>query len=142
MFRIMLIAAVGTLLIGAAVRGDDKKAAEKLEGTWVATSWKRGEGEVGKDKVDTELTITKDAYEFPKGINRISKNGALKIDAGKGTIDFTPEDGPAKGKTLQGIFKVEGNTLTLCFTSAGNDRPKEFKTSDRNTVLATYDRKK
>jgi uncharacterized protein (TIGR03067 family) len=64
------------------------------------------------------------------------------VDAAKGTIDFTPDDGPAKGKTLPGIFKIEGDKLTICFTSAGNARPKDFKSGDRNVVLATYERKK
>jgi uncharacterized protein (TIGR03067 family) len=144
MFRCSLALVLGALLIAADGRGDEKKDkdAPKLEGTWTATSWKRGEGEVGKDKVDTELVLTKDTYEFPKGINRISKKGAIKVDAAKGTIDFTPDDGPANGKTLLGIYKVDGDTLTLCFTGAGGERPKEFKTADRNTVLATYERKK
>jgi uncharacterized protein (TIGR03067 family) len=122
-------------------KGDAVKKAAPLEGTWVATSWKRGDGEVGKDKVATELKLTKTTYEFPTGINRISKKGAIQLDAAKGTIDFTPEDGPAAGKTLLGLYKVEGDTLTLCFTTAGRDRPKELKSTDRLTVLAKYERK-
>jgi uncharacterized protein (TIGR03067 family) len=138
MFRCAL--ALG--LFAVAARADDKKDAPKIEGTWTATSWKRGPGEIGPDRVNTELKLTKDAYEFPKGINRVSQKGSVKIDAAKGTIDFTPGDGPAKGKTLVGIYKVEGDKLTLCFTGAGGERPKEFKSDDRNTVLATYERKK
>ena len=133
--------AVTILFASTAVLGGDAQKA-KLEGTWLGTSWKRGDGEVPKGKVATELVITKDAYEFPTGINRISKKGTLKIDSAKNTIDFMPEDGFAKGKTLLGIYKVEGDILTLCFTSASLPRPKEFKTADRNTVLATYERKK
>lgn len=121
---------------------DDAKELPRLEGAWTAVSWKRGEAEVGKDKVKTELVFTKDAYEFPVGINRFSKKGAYKIDPAKAAIDFTPADGAAKGKTLLGIYKIENGVLTLCFSSAGNDRPTEFKTGDRNTVLATYERKK
>jgi len=144
MFRCLLGLALCVALTATGSRAEDKKDKEggKLEGTWTATSWKRGEGEVGKDKVDTELVLAKDTYEFPKGINRISKKGAIKVDAAKGTIDFTPEDGPAKGKTLLGIYKVDGDNLTLCFTGTGGERPKEFKSGDRNTVLATYERKK
>src|SRR5262245_2481462 len=143
MSRFIQMIAVGFVSASAGVTVlAAQKDAAKLEGAWVGTSWKRGEGEVPKDKVQTELTIAKDTYEFPKGINRISKKGAIKVDAAKGTIDFTPEDGPSSGRTLQGIYKVDGDTLTLCFTTAGRDRPKEFKTDDRMTVLAKYERKK
>ncbi len=143
MTRCMVVLFSVAALVSTELRADDAdKGIEKLQGTWVATSWRRGDAEIGKDKVATELTITKNAYEFPKGINRISMKGTFKVDSAKGTIDFTPDDGPAKGKTLLGLFKVEGDTLTLCFTSAGRERPKELKSTDRNTVLATYEKKK
>jgi uncharacterized protein (TIGR03067 family) len=132
---------VFSTLVATSLGGDDKKGAAAVQGTWTGTSWRRGDAEVDKDKVKTELVIAKDSFEFPTGINRISKKGALKIDAAKGTIDFMPEDGFAKGKTLLGIYKVEGDKLTLCFSSAGDPRPKEFKTDVRTTVLATYVRK-
>jgi uncharacterized protein (TIGR03067 family) len=130
-----------TVVAQAQDKEKDKNDAKKLEGTWTATSWTRGDGMIGKDDVNTELVIKDGSYEFPKGINRISGKGEFKA-AGKNHIDFTPADGPAKGKTLQGIYKVEGDTLTLCFRSAGQERPTEFKSGDRNTVLATYERKK
>jgi len=143
MLRRLVTLILSIFLTAAVANADDvKKDDDKLQGTWVATSWKRGEAEVGKDLVATELSIKQDTYEFPKGINRISKKGKFKIDAAKGTIDFMPEDGPASGKTLLGVYKVEGDTLKLCFSAAGRDRPKELKTADRSTVLATYEKKK
>jgi uncharacterized protein (TIGR03067 family) len=143
MVRWLSIAVFGIVIAAVdGIAGDDKKGVDKLEGAWIATSWQRGDGKIGKDEVNTLLTITKNEYAFPKGINRISAKGTFKADTTKGTIDFMPEDGPAKGKTLLGIYKVEGDKLTLCFTSAGNARPKEFKSGERNIVLATYERKK
>jgi uncharacterized protein (TIGR03067 family) len=142
MTRCLLTLTAAAVLLAADAGAGDKKGEAKLEGHWIGTSYKRGAGEVAKDKVMTELVITRDAYEFPVGINRISKKGSYKLDAAKGTIDFVPDDGPAKGKTLLGLYKVEGDTLTLCFRSAGMERPTELKTTDKNTVLATYERKK
>ena len=143
MARWLMVLAVGIVAAPAGTSAQDaQKGADKLEGSWTATSWKRGATEIGKDQVATELTIAKSTYEFPQGINRISRKGTFKVDAAKGTIDFTPEDGPASGQTLSGIYKVEGDTLTLCFTTAGRERPKEFKTDDRNVVLAKYEKKK
>ena len=52
MWHYLLGLAVVAVLAPAAVRGADApKETPKLEGTWVATLWKRGAGEVGKDKV-------------------------------------------------------------------------------------------
>jgi uncharacterized protein (TIGR03067 family) len=146
MVRYLLCFAVCVALAVTNSAGQDKKDKDKeggkLEGTWTATSWQRGDREIGRDEVDTVLVLAKGTYEFPEGINRISQKGTIKVDAAKGTIDFTPEDGPAKGKTLLGIYKVDGDKLTLCFTSPGGERPKEFKSGERSTVLATYERKK
>jgi uncharacterized protein (TIGR03067 family) len=135
----MTVAVVSVLTVHA---GDDKKGATPLEGEWTALTWRRGDAEIGKDKVATELVVKKDTYEYPTGINKISKKGTFKVDEKKGTIDFTPDDGPAKGKTLLGIYKVDGDMLTLCFTVAGMARPTELKSGERTTVLATYQRKK
>jgi uncharacterized protein (TIGR03067 family) len=144
MLRSMLAIATGLALTVVDARSADDKndAADKIEGKWVAVSYKRGPREVPKDMIKTELTITKGAYEFPTGINKISMKGTLAVDAAKGTIDFTPGDGPSKGKTLLGIYKVEGDKLTICFGAAGKDRPKEFKTEDPMIVLASYEKKK
>ena len=33
---------------------------------------------------------------------------------------------PAKGVTLKGIYKFEGETLTICYSGIGKERPTEF----------------
>ncbi|HEY1186229.1 MAG TPA: TIGR03067 domain-containing protein [Gemmata sp.] len=46
-------------------------------------------------------------------------------------IDLTETDEKGKRLALYGIYKLEGDTLTICVVESENpaDRPKEFKTS-------------
>lgn len=38
-------------------------------------------------------------------------------------------EGPFKGKTTLGIYKLEGNQFTVCFAPPGKERPTEFSTT-------------
>jgi RNA polymerase sigma-70 factor (ECF subfamily) len=60
-------------------------------------------------------------------------------------IDLTPGEtgGPLKGKTYPGIYKLEGDTLTLCLSiKPGSERPTKFATKDTDWVLDVYKRSK
>ena len=71
--------------------------------------------------------------------------GSMKVDPNKSPahIDFTYEDGPAKGTTLKGIYKIEGDTLTICYGGFGKDRPTEFASKPGSgTILIVQKRAK
>jgi uncharacterized protein (TIGR03067 family) len=57
-------------------------------------------------------------------------NGARKIDPTKNPkeITLTPD---GSNKSLLGIYKLEGDTLTLCF---GEKRPTDFKAKEGPTL--------
>ena len=44
-------------------------------------------------------------------------------------------EGPFKGKTTLGIYKLEGDEFTVCFAPPDKDRPKEFTTKSGTGVL-------
>lgn len=65
-------------------------------------------------KLDGYMTYKMSAADYPR------------------TIDLTPDRGPARGKTLKGIYDLDGNTLKICHVAPTTerpekvDRPKEF----------------
>jgi uncharacterized protein (TIGR03067 family) len=108
-----------------------KKELDKLQGTWkVATFDVDGKPAPQADVKDARFQIKGDKYTFKSA--DYSEEGNLKLDPAKAppTIDLNITEGEDKGKTQLGIYKIEGETFTACFTMAGNkERPKELKST-------------
>lgn len=128
--RNLLLSAVLICLTVALVHAQGDAA--KLEGTWLLT----GAVSDGK-KVPDEL--------FPKfgGKMVLSKDGTyeqsqmgMKLESGKyvtdvskkpATIEYSILEGDDKGKKQMGIFKLDGDMLTIAVGKAGTEmRPKDF----------------
>jgi uncharacterized protein (TIGR03067 family) len=59
------------------------------------------------------------------------------------TIDNRHETGEQTGKMQYGIYKREGDRLTVCVTPRGSpeaDRPKEFATKETTNVVFVFER--
>src|SRR5580765_896517 len=67
-------------------------------------------------------------------------NGAatttIKIDPSKNpkTFDLMTKIGDKELRSQLGIYKLDGNTLTVCQTIGKADRPTEFTSSDRHML--------
>jgi uncharacterized protein (TIGR03067 family) len=86
-----------------------------------------------------KLTIKGEKWMVQFGDNKAGET-TFKIDPSKNpkTIDFTYKS----GSVSHGIYKVEGDTLTLCRATGKAERPTEFKIRDNADVLVVWKRAK
>jgi RNA polymerase sigma factor (sigma-70 family) len=105
---------------------------DKMQGTWAAVSIERGGRKApgGQIKGFT-VAIKGNRLTFnPDTENRAS---TFTLDPSKSPreIDLVPQDGPAKGQTVPGIYELEGDVLKLCGDNReAGERPREFATSE------------
>lgn len=131
------------LLLIAAEADDKGKKEDPVGGTWLVESMLSN----GKPP---RVPINGMSYKFADGkmtlrVPQGERYQTYKTDASEkpAAIDLTAQDGPAKGKTVKGIYEVKGDEMKMCFAAPDADRPKEFVSKEgSNTVLLTLKREK
>lgn len=134
--RVLLSLGLAVGVVGLAAGQDNKTP---LEGTWVIESLVRdGKDESANYKGGKRVnTGTKYTMVPPGGSKAQAAEGGFTVNADKtpATIDMMPGRGQYEGKTLQGIYKVEGDTLTIAFAQTGKDRPTAFESKPGSGVV-------
>jgi uncharacterized protein (TIGR03067 family) len=147
---IMLSMFLCSALVGLLPALDGSSEAASKELARLQGEWTMAALEVNGDKVPPEkfqasrLEIKEDRYIVHTG--RSTHEAKIKIDPAKTpkTMDMTFQDGDNKGDTAEGIYKLDGDTLTICRPRLPpHERPTEFVTkpgSDR--FIVTWKRAK
>jgi uncharacterized protein (TIGR03067 family) len=140
------------LAIGLALATDDKKDGKKpakLEGTYIIVALEKGGERIPAEffdkasEEDRTIKITADKLIATKN----GKEDAItyKIDTSKTPAHITTvEVKDGKTETSYGIYKLEGDSLTICLVDSekAEDRPKEFKSvKGSKAVIMTLKRK-
>ncbi len=134
------------LLCGAGrAWAEEKKDAKSLEGTWkVVSAEENGQPKEGyKDAIVTFHDGTFTVKTADGNTHDVSYK-VMRKGTGPASIDMTAKGGPNDGKTFQGIFEVEGDTLRICRgATPDKERPTEFTgKADAGTTLVTLKREK
>jgi uncharacterized protein (TIGR03067 family) len=137
----MLLEALKVLVAGllalsvAGVAADDKKDkptdAKKILGTWTIESFMEGGQKAKKEAIeDIKVTITAEKITVTQGAKEQEYTYTLDSTQKPRAIDLKN----AKGDTVAGIYKLEGDKLTVCFARRG-DRPAQFESEKGTSVV-------
>ena len=109
--------------------------AKLIEGWWEGVTMDDGRGPTPhRDK-----ELIRDGLLYHSGTLRNEDPGQpIRLDPTKSPKEFDVEWTP--GKFYHGIYRIEGDTLTLCHANPGQPRPTEFAGSGGTTYCGVYKR--
>lgn len=129
MIRLRLVLCGVLLCLGGVTLADDKSSDQaRIQGSWEVVELVDDGRPAPKEVVakwsvkvaGNKMTIVESegSHEVVFKLNPSSKPKGM---------DATPSDGPQKGKTLKGIYEIQGDNLKVCLPSKeGDKRPTEF----------------
>jgi uncharacterized protein (TIGR03067 family) len=119
-------------------------AADKspIDGKWtmetVTRDGKKDDAFTGASRVHEGGKYTMKGAE---GKTLPTSEGTFTVDADKKAFDMKPSGGRYKDKTLLGIYKIDGDMLTIAFAEPGKDRPTKFESKEGNGVVVAVMKK-
>ncbi len=134
LFRYVIVLSGLFLVALDGAGGDGKTDLDRVQGAWKGTNL-----EV-ESKVAPGDFIEKCKYVFKGNVltffeedKQVGKATFVLEPAKKPkAIDITATEGQGKGKTMYGIYRLEGNTLSICI---GEERPNDFRAAGKAGLI-------
>jgi uncharacterized protein (TIGR03067 family) len=141
--RLVALALIGFVLPALA---DDKKEPDlkPFVGGWTIEKAELGGMDITEHLKAMKFDI-REGGKYTAVLGEEKDEGSFTIDPSKSPkeMDITSTGGPNKDKLIKAIYKLDGDTMTVCYELGGGDRPKQFESKkDTKGLLVTYKRKK
>jgi len=128
--------------LGPAFAQPAEDARKTLQGTWTATQAER-DGKSADDVVGHRLSCTGSRFQIQATDGKALHAGTFRADAAPkpAAIDLEHTEGVLKGKAWTGIYRLDGDTLTVCDNAPSLDKPRPVAfEAKRGSVLITFKR--
>lgn len=124
------LGALAALALLAAPESDKKDDLDAIQGTWTMVSFEVNGESVPENVIETgRLEIKKDVYTPKLGEQTQWFTIVLSAEKDPKTFELTARNGANSGGLFKGIYKLDGETLTMCRALTEQDpRPTEFAT--------------
>jgi len=143
----ILIVLTAGLLVAGSPAGDSPGAsgddAAKIQGSWAcAAAIVDGKPLDAKVAGELRLTLTATRYLTERG-DEVLFDSTYRLDPRPKPrhIEMTGTEGDAAGKLALGIYALDGDTLKICYTMPGTERPTAFESKPGSgAFLVTWTR--
>src|SRR5688572_18657105 len=103
---------------------------ERMAGVWTCVSAANDGKPIAEETVKKlRLTVTREGgYKTELG-GQVLFDSTCALDPATAPkqIDMIGTEGENTGRAAQGIYALDGGTLTICYTMPGGQRPTEFQ---------------
>jgi uncharacterized protein (TIGR03067 family) len=130
------------LLVAAEGKDKDGKAEHPFDGVWKVEKLVANGNEIDAAK-GSKFTFK--GSKLTRQAEEQDETYSFKIDPSKkpATVDFVPDQGEQKGKTLKGVYKLQGDELHLALSlDPDAKRPADLPKESDELVLITLKRDK
>lgn len=147
---LVILAVASCVGVAGVLTAGDEAAIQKdrklMAGTWRVLSIERdGKKTTAEQLEKTRSIISADGTAMVQREGKTIIKGNFKIDPTKKPkqSEATYTQGDLAGKTVLGIYEVDGDSMRICYAIPGKDRPTEFSSKEGSGhVLITYKRDK
>lgn len=134
------LALLALWLVSPALADDE---AAKHRGTWAVTTLVRDGKEAPADVVASIRRVVEGDHVTWTRDGKTFAGTKVEYDTSKTphALDLIPDGGPHRDKHVLGIYRLEGDTLTICVADPDEPRPTAFEaTEGSKRTLQTFKR--